>query len=175
MLTHHQWGSVTTILGYFHEIPQPSITEISMKIIYLIFYSFKSPGANELIVVHMASWFMISPTSNMLWYGHIFYPSISLIPGASGEGSLETGAGGAETTWGAWGVPEEDERKTSETSCASHGGARADVSATLSLVDAEHCRSGCAGSLCVLVVGKLMGNSQDEFDGLVQDCDISSS
>ena len=47
MLIDHQCSPVTFILGQFHEMPQSSITEVSLKITYLKFHS-NLPGANEL-------------------------------------------------------------------------------------------------------------------------------
>ena len=47
MMTDHQWSPVTFILGQFHVIPQPSITNIRLKTTYLQSHS-NFPGANEL-------------------------------------------------------------------------------------------------------------------------------
>ena len=49
MFTYHQWGPLIFIWDQFHEIPQPSIPKIRLKIPYLKFQS-RLPGTNELIM-----------------------------------------------------------------------------------------------------------------------------
>ena len=53
MLTYHQYGPKTFIWEQFHEIPQPSLTEIRLKITHLKFHSIL-PRTNELIAFEIA-------------------------------------------------------------------------------------------------------------------------
>ena len=43
MLTYRQWGPMTITFGQFYKGPQPSTTEMNLKIIYKIFIRI-SPG-----------------------------------------------------------------------------------------------------------------------------------
>ena len=67
--THHQIGPVTLLSAVSREIPQPSITKISSKIIYLKLHLNLS-GSDEVSHMYMKS--------HCYWYIlHLFYPRSS--------------------------------------------------------------------------------------------------
>ena len=71
ILTSHQWGPVIIAWEQFHEIPQPSIAKIGLKMAYLRFHSIL-PGANELTLI--SKYPRLSTTRKI--FRHIFYWNI---------------------------------------------------------------------------------------------------